>query len=150
VGGWVTAAATGAGAGVGAKSRGQLLTVFFMTSEDLECYIWVEICHDLGVLGFGSRMLLEGVMYRFGCFWYDIFHMDFRLLILILLCIQSVANTTTFAFGSCNQFFPTHSTAIYQQIALEEPSHFVFLGDMLYIDRLVFPSVPLTWKPFTD
>lgn len=60
------------------------------------------------------------------------------------------ASSVTLAFGSCNQFYPTHSTEIYTKIAEFHPSHFLFLGDAFYLDRFVFPGPPTVWRPLMD
>lgn len=66
---------------------------------------------------------------------------------LILFLISVIrAQTEVFSFGSCNQFFYTHSLDVYRQIAREKPSHFIFLGDMVYLDTYVFPGPPMVWR----
>lgn len=61
-----------------------------------------------------------------------------------------VNSSQKIAFGSCSQFYRNHPLGIYEQIAKEGASDFIFLGDMLYLDRYVFPGPPTIWRPLTD
>lgn len=73
-------------------------------------------------------------------------------LILALLAATVLASSQVIAFGSCLQFYQSQRLTVFNQILKERPSDFIFLGDMLYLDRYVSPSTRLRikWQSETD
>lgn len=69
-----------------------------------------------------------------------------NLLSLSLLVILAVSrDPTKLAFGSCNKFYQTHKMDIFEKIIAQKPSHMLFLGDFVYLDGFIYPTLPSRW-----
>lgn len=67
------------------------------------------------------------------------------LAIIIFVGIVIAREPARIAFGSCNKFYESHKMDIFQKIIEQKPSHMLFLGDFVYLDRPLYPTLPSRW-----